>query len=422
MSSITTYKAPLLCDQPCADHCVYARELCHAQKLASLGLMVSEIAHDLNNLHSIILGHSELALDKAGTAAPLREHLQDIRTAAHNAGSLCRDLLSYAGKPPPAPSAVDVGRLANELQQLIRVLIPTPVHFDCRIAADLPGVRADPNHIRQILLNLILNAAEAIREKPGTITLNVEHRHARETDAIVRQQIICIEVSDNGCGMDAATCENLFKPFFSTKAGGRGLGLPAVRGLVEALGGTVDFMSRPGEGTVFTIGLPACADTPDMPIPDRSDLADEEWHGVGTVLLAEDEPRMRTWCADVLAQMELTVLTAADGVEAVDCYRRHADEVDLVLLDISMPRMDGCEALARIREINPGARVIIISGYTESDLAHRWEEATPDDILLKPFTIRELKRSAIPFFNKQQTARYDCALPAQQARVGTDSA
>lgn len=395
-----TYEVPPLCDQPCVAHCPYAQELYQTQKLESLGLMVSEIVHDLNNLHSVILGHSELAREKTAKTSPLHEHIEDIRMATNNASSLCRNLLAYVGKATPVPTAVDIAKLINELQQLIRVIVPRQTTLNCWIAPDLPCVHSDPNHVRQILMNLIINAAEALDGQPGTIRLTVEPRPCADVDGDSGRDGVCIIIADTGCGIDAATRDLLFEPFYSTKANGRGLGLPAVKGLTEAIGGTITVESLPGKGTIFTVWLPSCARDARAARDDGDEPITEEWQGHGTVLLAEDESKMRKWFTDALHQMGLNVLVAKDGIEAVEYYERRHHEIDVLLLDISMPRMDGCEALARIREIDPNARVIIISGYTESDLSHRWNGAPPDAVLLKPFTTQEFKRLAQRVFAK----------------------
>ncbi len=371
-------------------------DFCHLQKLESLGLMVGEVAHDLNNLLAIILGHTELAIDEAVRDGDSPSRLGDIRDAVVHAAALCRGLLAYAGRAAPVRTAVNLAELMAHLQQLLRVTVPRQSRLECQVAHSLPRLIGDPSHVHQILMNLILNAVEALGGKPGTIRVSIDQTVS--TDASSQgKPLICVRVSDTGCGMTPDVLNRLFHPFYSTKAEGRGLGLTAVRNLVEGMEGTIEAHSVPGQGTTFTLRFPALLAGDEAMDPDSGDVGEEgeeDWAGSGTVLLVDDEPELRMLGAAMLAQAGLRVLTATDGQEAVECYQQHDGEIDLVFLDAVMPRMDGCEALARIRQIDPGAKVVMISGHTECDLVHRWNGARPDDILLKPVSARKLRRAA----------------------------
>ena len=374
---------------------VLPADFCHLQKLESLGLMVGEVAHDLNNTLAIILGHTELAMDEADREGFSSARLGDIREAVVHAAALCRGMLAYAGRAAPIRTAVNLAELVAHLQQLLRVTVPRQSRLDCQVAHSLPRLIGDPSHMRQILMNLILNAVEALGGTPGTIRVVIEKTGSRDPSA-EGKPMICMRVSDTGCGMTPEVLKNLFNPFYSTKAEGRGLGLTAVRNLVEGMGGTIEAASVPGQGTTFTLLFPVLQAGEEVCDLDGEDAAEDDsgWRGAGTVLLVDDEPELRMLGSAMLVQAGLRVLTATDGQEAVECYQQHDGEIDLVFLDAVMPRMDGCEALARIRQIDPGAKVVMISGHTEFDLVHRWNGARPDDVLLKPVSARKLRRAA----------------------------
>ena len=384
------------CSQPCEVACPYTSDFFQLQKLESLGLMVGQVAHDLNNMLSIILGHAELAIEEAAEAGSPSRRLNDILEATHNATSLCHGLLSFAGRSDPVRAEVDLAKLVAQFQQLLRVTVPRQSRLECVVSPELPHLSGNPSHFRQILMNLILNAVEALGGKPGRIRLEVD-RVAGKDLSVPRAQAIRIRVSDTGIGMDEEVAGNLFKPFFSTKAKGRGLGLTAVRTLVEAMDGTVTARSILGEGTTFTVLFPVELDAQVEPSLDMVDPAEPggDAQGTGTVLLADDEPELRMLGSAMLAGAGLHVLTATDGYEAVECFRNNAGAIDLVFLDAAMPRMDGCEALAQIRQIDPSAMVIMISGHTQLDLARQWNGYKPDDILLKPVSAKQLRRAAL---------------------------
>ena len=384
------------CDQTCDVSCPHTADFCHLQKLESLGLVVGEVAHDLNNILAIILGHAELAIDEAsqtGTAVP---RLGDIREAVVHAAALCRAMLAYAGRAEPIRMPVNLPELVAQLQQLLRVTVPRQSRLECVLAPRLPHLTGDPGHVRQILMNLILNAVEALGDKPGLIRLEIEPAPPLDP-AVPDVPSIRIRVTDTGCGMEAEVLQKLFLPFYSTKAKGRGLGLTAVRTLVESMGGSIEAASVPGQGTTFTLLFPVLETVDNSSAAAPGDYLDEDpnWTSSETVLLVDDEPELRQMGSVMLARAGLRVLTASDGEEAVECFRQNAGKIDLVFLDAVMPRMGGCEALAAIRQIDPGARVVMISGHTEFDLAKRWSGSPPDDVLLKPVSARQLRRAAM---------------------------
>ena len=388
--------SPHPCAQTCDVDCPHTADFCHLQKLESLGLVVGEVAHDLNNMLAIILGHAELAIDEASQTGYSVPRLGDIREAVVHAGALCRAMLAYAGRAEPIRTRVNLPELVAQLQQLLRVTVPRQSRLECLLAPHLPHLMGDPGHFRQILMNLILNAVDALGSKPGQIRLEIEPASPMDP-SIPDLPAVRVRVTDTGCGMNAEVLKNLFQPFYSTKAKGRGLGLTAVRTLVESMGGTIEATSVLGQGTTFTLLFPVLepvAESAAMALDDYMD-EDPDWTSSDTVLLVDDEPELRQMGSVMLARAGLHVLTAADGLEAVECFRQNAGKIDLVFLDAVMPRMGGCEALAAIRQIDPRARVVMISGHTEFDLAKRWSESPPNDVMLKPVSARQLRRAAM---------------------------
>ncbi len=360
--------------------------------------MVGEFAHDLNNMLAIILGHTELAIEEAGQNGASARRLGDIREAVNNAASLCRGMLAYAGRTKAESGPVDLARLVTQWHHLLRITVPRNSRLECHIDPGLPLMQGDPSQLRQILMNLVLNAVEALGSQAGCIRLHVGMA-AAAVAGVSGTTAVAIRVVDNGCGMDARALDNLFLPFYSTKASGRGLGLTAVLTLVEAMEGVVRVESEPGQGTTFTVYFPSLlnADSvapgseiqpPEMDVPGDGALS-------GTVLFADDEPELRMLGSAMLTRAGLKVFTVNDGLEAVECFRQNAPSIDLVILDAVMPRMDGCRALAGIKEIDPGVRVIMITGQSETDLGRQWNGARPDHILLKPVSARELRRVAL---------------------------
>jgi CheY-like chemotaxis protein len=258
-------------------------------------------------------------------------------------------------------------------------------------------VEGDPTQLAQVIMNLVINASDAIGDEDGEITISTgavdcsqqylgESYSHEDSSAGLH---LSLEVSDTGCGMDAATQARLFEPFYTTKFTGRGLGLSAVLGIVRGHKGALRLKSQPGKGTTIRVLLPASqADTAS---PTKSDRAEPAlWRGTGTVLLVDDEETIRSLGALMLASLGFTVLTAADGLEALDVYAQHADEIALVLVDLTMPRMNGADTLHGLRLLDPSVRVIISSGYTEHDIASRFAGKGPTGFLQKPYTLAQM--------------------------------
>jgi PAS domain S-box-containing protein len=372
----------------------------HVQKLESIGVLAGGIAHDFNNLLHVVLGNADLARLHVPGDSPAREHLDEVVRATQRAAELTQQLLAYSGRGAVESRQLDLSREVREMATLLRTAISKQATLEWDLAEELPPVSADPTQLRQIVMNLITNASDALGEGSGTITLRTGVVESAESDAEPPDSVF-LEVSDTGCGMDTDTLQRIFDPFFSTKFTGRGLGLAAVMGIVESHQGRVRIRTAPGEGTSFRVVLPAVAGKAEAP-PRR--LTGAGWRGQGTVLVVEDEEGVREVVGRMLERLGFQVITATDGVDALRVLGEHADGVAAVLLDLSMPRMGGPETVQLLRERSPGLPVVLMSGYTEQDMASKILNGAGGAVgfLQKPFlpedlssVLRQLSESAV---------------------------
>jgi len=369
----------------------------HVQKLESLGVLAGGIAHDFNNLLMAILGNADLALLALSPASPARQNIEEIGTASRRAAELCRQMLAYSGKGRFVVEKLDLSELVREMANILEVSVSKKATLRCHYPEGLPAVEADATQVRQVVMNLITNASEALGERPGVISISTGAMacdRAYLLDSVSGTDLpagryVFLEVSDSGCGMDAETQRRIFDPFFTTKFTGRGLGLAAVLGIVRGHGGSIRVRSQPGKGTTFTVLLPAL-DTPARPT-EKPMAAPQPWHGDGTVLLVDDEPGVRRVGEEMLEVLGFRVLTAADGVEAVHVFRQHADAIACVILDLTMPRMNGEEAFRELRRIRGDVRVVLSSGYDEQDVTRRFFGEGPTGFVQKPYTVDLLR-------------------------------
>jgi len=374
------------------------RQLQQTQKLESLGVLAGGIAHDFNNILMVVLGYAELALSEISPMSAARQSITQITLAGRRAAELCHQMLAYAGKASFALERMDLRELIEEMAHLLKTSISKKAILNLHLERGLPPIEADPSQIRQIVMNLIVNASEAIGDKSGVITVSTgatrcDEAYLRKTelcDDLAPGLYVYLEVADTGCGMDAETRTRIFEPFFSTKFAGRGLGLAAVMGIVRAHKGALKVYSEPGKGTTFKILFPAL-ETGEEVARAGEDTALAEWRGKGTVLLADDEESVRAVGARILERLGFTVLTVADGREAVALYRERGGEIVLVVLDLTMPHMDGAETFGELRRINPDVRVILASGYGREDVASRFAGKGLAGVLQKPYTRNKLK-------------------------------
>jgi len=373
------------------------RKLLEVQKLESLGVLAGGIAHDFNNLLTSILGNASLVRLALGEASPVLGNLGQIEQASQTAASLCQQLLAYAGRGRLDTAPVDLGLLVRETADLLRVSVGNQARLQFNLAPELPAIVADPVQIRQVLLNLVLNAAESIGHREGLVDVATRRQTLaapppggpNPEEELPAGEYVCLEVSDNGPGFDAATQARVFDPFFSTKGAGRGLGLAAARGIMRSHGGTLRLTSQPGHGARFTLFFavptsPAAAAEPGAP-PART------WRGSGTVLVVDDEEAVRATAAQMIAYFGFAVRQAGSGQEAVDLVRAGKNPFDLVLLDLTMPGMDGYETFTALRQLRPAQRIVVFSGYSAQDARRRFAGQKLDGFLQKPFSPEALR-------------------------------
>ncbi len=368
----------------------------HAQKLESLGLLAGGIAHDFNNLLVGILGNAELALDETAASSPLRDYLQGIQQAAHRAAELTSQMLAYSGKARFVTEPVDLNALVREMAHLLEIAISKKVTIHYDFQPDLPPVSADPTQLRQVIMNLITNASEALGDRAGAIRISTGVRtcdraylsRACVGEALPPGQYVFTEVADTGCGMDAETKARIFDPFFTTKFTGRGLGLAAVLGIMRGHGGALLVESAPGKGSSFCLLLPPTARDPRHPAAPTTDVARST--GLRTILVVDDEPGVRSVVRATLEHAGYRVLTAGDGDEALRVFRDHADEIACVLLDLTMPQKSGNEVMAELQALRADIPIVLTSGYDETDVVNRFGKQALAGFVQKPYRGRDL--------------------------------
>ncbi len=369
----------------------------HAEKLKSLGVMAGGIAHDFNNLLASILGNSEIALSDLPPDSELRAPIDDILQAAQRAADLTKQMLAYSGKSRIATEEVDLSKLVGGLRALLQSIVAKKVVLELDLDDELPGIDVDPTQLRQVVMNLVANASEAITARSGKVVVSTSVERGdrglrtRRDNAAGRSDALCVAltVSDTGTGMDADTRTRMFEPFFTTKFPGRGLGLASVHGIVRAHGGAIDVETTPGQGTVVRVCLPALAHaarTSPAPAPKADD-----WRGSGTVLIVDDEAVVRRAADRMVRRLGFASLTARDGAEALEIYEAYRDEVVLVLLDLAMPVMDGEEAFRKLRCIREDLPVLLSSGYGEDHAASRFAGQGLSGFIQKPYRLAALR-------------------------------
>ena len=373
------------------------QQLLQSQKLDSLGVLAGGIAHDFNNLLVGILGNASMALAEIAEDSPLRETLEGIEVAALRAGELTNQMLAYSGKGRFVVEPLNLNALVEEMAHLLQASISKKAVLRFDLAPGLPAVDGDGTQLRQLVMNLITNASDALGSEAGALEVRTraleepqlwELGSSPETE-IAEGPVVMLEISDTGCGMDPSTLSRIFDPFFTTKFTGRGLGLAAALGIARGHRGRIDVRSEPGDGTCFRVLLPA-SEQKLVPAASPAAPSVRARAARGTILVADDEEVVRGMARRILEQAGFDVLTASDGLEAIECFREHAADVSAVLLDLTMPRLGGEEALRVLRQIRPEVRVVITSGYSESDIASRFAGQELDGFLQKPFRPADL--------------------------------
>jgi CheY-like chemotaxis protein len=327
--------------------------------------------------------------------------LQDIIRASERAADLTRQLLAYAGKGKFVIEPVDVSELVRDISELLRSSVPRTVELALDLSPGMPSIEGDPSQIQQLVMNLILNAVEATGEEPGRVRVSTGVRQIRTADRPneFRPDVpapgiyVSIEVQDDGCGMSERVKAQIFDPFFTTKFTGRGLGLAAALGIVRGHRGAIGVQSVEGSGSTFTVLLPALVSDPSrlaaMPSPGVEHQAQA---AARAILIVDDEDVVRRAARATLEHFGYSVFEASDGQDGVDLFNRLHDRISCVLLDLTMPRMDGHEVWQHIRRIRPDMKVVISSGFDESEARKQFADAPALDFIQKPYTATALRR------------------------------
>jgi signal transduction histidine kinase len=370
-------------------------QMFQAQKLESLGVLAGGIAHDLNNMLTPVLGYAQLATDALPGDSPAVAMLEHVSTNARRAADLVLQILAYAGKGRFVIQPVDLSRLVREMGGLLRSAVSVNAELGYDLAPALPPVEADATQLRQVVMNLVTNASEAIAEGGGTITVRTgliraddrapQSRNAK-TD-VPGGTAVFLEVADSGCGMTADVIRKIFDPFFTTKFTGRGLGLAAVQGIARVHGGAVQVFSEPGKGSTFRLRLPRSTMTAATPVvlPQSAD-----WRGTGTVLVIDDEKAVRHITALLLEQAGLAVVVAGDGPEGLRTFCEHQQTFDAVVLDLTMPGMGGLEAAATLRSLSPKLPIVLMSGFSVDEMMLQSAGVGIAGFVQKPFNTSDL--------------------------------
>jgi PAS domain S-box-containing protein len=366
----------------------------HTQKLESLGVLAGGVAHDFNNLLTGMMGNASMAIEALAPSNPIREYLQNIVESSQRAADLTRQLLAYAGKGRFVIAQIDLSELLRDMDRLAAASVPKAVQVRMSLAPGLPPVEADASQIHQLVMNLIINAGEAIGDNQGTVLVSTRLQEVDEhylatvlaETTLAPGTYICLEVNDDGKGMDRDTISRIFDPFFSTKFTGRGLGLAAVSGIVRGHRGAIKVYSEPGKGSTFKV-LFRAATRHREPAAAPAHAALE---GSGTVLVVDDEVIVRHTARAALSRYGYSVLLAEDGQSAVDIFREAGEQVAVVLLDMTMPGLSGEETLRRLQHIRPDVKVVLSTGYQESEATRRFTGKGLAGFIQKPYTAAQL--------------------------------
>jgi len=391
------------------------------QKLESLGVLAGGIAHDFNNLLVAILGNASLALLDLPQDSPARPSIADIEIAGQRAGELARQMLAYCGRSKFQIEPIELAELVRELMTLLRVSIGKSVVIKLDLPDDPIIVDADAAQIRQVVMNLVINAADAIGDRSGIVTIRVRRLEADAAylaDAhpgsnLAAGSYAALEVSDTGLGMDKETQARIFDPFFTTKFAGRGLGLAAVLGIVRGHGGALRVYSELGRGSTFRIVLPLSASS-----PVRAEDPETEWSGTGRILVVDDDAMVRTVARRLLESFGLTVVEATGGAEAITMFVDEAETIDGILLDLTMPDVGGAQVFRAVRAIRPDVPVVLMSGYHEDEASAAFDGQGLAGFVQKPFTPADLSRRMRVALGSSTAELADPRVPVSSERRG----
>ena len=371
-------------------------QLLHAQKMEAIGRLAGGVAHDFNNMLTVISGYNRMILDELSTLDPLRGYAEEILKAADRAGALTNQLLAFSRRQIMQPRVINVNAVLLQTQKMLRRVIGEDVELVLKNGVDVGNIKADPGHVEQAIVNLAVNARDAM-PLGGDLTIEtaavtLDENYARTHMGVKPGDFTMIAVSDTGHGMDAETRRHIFEPFFTTKEKGKGtgLGLATVYGMVKQTGGDIWVYSEQGKGTTFKLYFPRVLE--DVSESSGGDPPSARRSGGETILVVEDEQAVRELTVRILEQLGYTILTASSGAEAIEISQAHAGHIDLLLTDVVMPNMSGRQLADRIQAARPKTKAMFLSGYTENTVVHHGVLDAGVDFLPKPFSRENLSR------------------------------
>src|SRR2546428_2824397 len=395
-------------------------QLRQSKKVEPIGSLGGGIAHDFNNLLTIINGYTELLLARLPGNDKMSRDVNEIRKAGQRAASLTRQLLAFSRKQILEPRVLDLNAIVVELEKMLRRLIGEDIRLTIAPAADLRRIKTDPGQIEQVIMNLVVNARDAMPQG-GNLTLetanvDLDPSYASRHVGVRPGAYVMLAVSDTGCGMDKESMTHIFEPFFTTKAPGKGtgLGLSTVYGIIKQSGGNVWAYSEPGRGTTFKIYLPQVEGVVDRP-PREGQRAGIP-RGSETILLAEDQKELRELIRQMLEMNGYTVIAACDGLEAIEICKRHEGLIHLMLSDVVMPQMGGRELAQRLATVRPDMKVLYMSGYTSNAIVHHGILDPGTLFIQKPFTPDSLARKVREVLDGDGQARVEAGSPLRSQR------
>jgi len=371
-------------------------QLLHAQKMEAVGRLAGGVAHDFNNMLTVISGYNRMILDELSTMDPLRGYAEEILKAADRAGALTNQLLAFSRRQIMQPRVINVNAVLIQTQKMLQRLIGEDVELVLHLGLNVGNIKADPGHVEQAIVNLAVNARDAMpmggHLRIETCDVVLDENYARTHMGVKPGNFTMIAVSDDGHGMDAETRRHIFEPFFTTKEKGKGtgLGLATVYGIVKQTGGDIWVYSEPGQGTTFKLYFPRVSE----PLSESSggDPSATRQSGGETILVVEDEQAVRDLTVRILRQLGYTILTASSGAEALEVSAAHAGHIDVLLTDVVMPNMSGRQLADHILASRPKTRILFLSGYTENTVVHHGVLDAGVDFLPKPFSRENLSR------------------------------
>ena len=363
-------------------------QLRQAAKMEALGVLAGGVAHDFNNVLATILGNAELALETQQPNESTRKMLGEIIKASERAGNFCKQLLAYSGRSTVSTTTFELGTLLPQMGTLVQPALSKKTSLSYALHDKPIFVDGDENQLLQVIMNLVINAADALGDEAGTIEVGTEVayydvetlRHIAPRNDLLPGEYVRLTVSDDGCGMDAATIDRIFDPFFTTKSTGHGLGLAAVKGIVFAHKGTIQIDSQPGLGTTFTVLLPAA----ESPYSGDAGFQRSASSARRQILVVDDDDNLRAVICKRLMHSGFDVAEAADGQQAIEVFRSAPSAIDCVLLDLNMPKLSGDEVLREMKSVRNGIPIVLMSGYAEQEILDRFDPSDLAGVLQKP--------------------------------------